>query len=38
MYSRLSIFVVGLSLAIATSPALANDDEFVVWDQNIRRR
>jgi hypothetical protein len=35
MYSRLSIFSVGLSLAIATSPALANDDGFIVWDQNI---
>ena len=35
MYSRLSIFVARLSLAIATSPALANDDGFVVWDQNI---
>ena len=35
MYSRLSILVAGLSLAIATSPALANDDGFVVWDQNI---
>src|SRR5262245_61576686 len=35
MYSRLSIFVVGLSLAIAATPASASDDGFVVWDQNI---
>ena len=35
MYSRLSILLVGLSLAVAAVPALANDDGFVVWDQNI---
>jgi hypothetical protein len=35
MYSRLSIFLAGLSFAIATAPALANDEGFVVWDQNI---
>jgi hypothetical protein len=31
----LSILVAGLSLAFATSSALANDDGFILWDQNI---
>jgi hypothetical protein len=35
MYSRLSILSAGLSLAIAATPASANDDGFVLWDQNI---
>jgi hypothetical protein len=35
MYSRLSVLLGGLSLAIAAAPASANDDGFVVWDQNI---
>jgi hypothetical protein len=35
MHPRLSIVSTGLFLAFAAPPALANDQGFVLWDQNI---
>ena len=35
MHSRLSILLAGLFLAFVASPVLANDDNFILWDQNI---
>ena len=35
MHYRLSIFSTILLLAFASPPALANDQGFVLWDQNI---
>ena len=35
MHSRLSIVLAALSLASAAPSALANDQGFVLWDQNI---
>jgi hypothetical protein len=35
MHSRLSILLAGLFLAFLASPVLANDDGFILWDQNI---
>src|SRR5918994_776220 len=35
MQSLLSVLLAGLFLAFAALPALANDDGFVLWDQNI---
>lgn len=35
MHSRLSILLAGLFFACAAHPALANNDSFVLWDQNI---
>lgn len=35
MHSRLSVLLTGLFLAFAAQPALANNDGFILWDQNI---
>lgn len=35
MHPRLSILLAGMFLAFATLPALADDDGFILWDQNI---
>jgi hypothetical protein len=35
MHSRLSIVLAGLLLAFSARSALANDQGFVLWDQNI---
>jgi hypothetical protein len=35
MHSRLRVLLTGLSLAVAAPPALANDNGFILWDQNI---